>query len=66
LPNIKSVAGSNFIDIGAVVDEHVNRAIIISAEDNLIKGAAGQAVQNMNIIFDLDEREGLDAPPTFP
>lgn len=66
MPNIKSVAGSNFIDIGAVVDEHVNRAIIITAEDNLIKGAAGQAIQNMNIIFDLDERAGLEAAPVFP
>lgn len=66
LPNIKSVAGSNFIDVSAVVDEHVNRAIVISAEDNLIKGAAGQAVQNMNIIYELDERAGLETPAVFP
>jgi len=65
-PNLKSVVGSNFLDLGACVDEHVNRAIVISAEDNLIKGAAGQAVQNMNIIFDLDERSGLEALPVFP
>lgn len=65
-PNIKAVAGSNFLDIGACVDAHVNRAIVISAEDNLIKGAAGQAVQNMNIICDLDERAGLEAAPVFP
>ncbi|MBC7765174.1 MAG: N-acetyl-gamma-glutamyl-phosphate reductase [Hyphomonadaceae bacterium] len=60
LPETNHVAGSNFVDIGLVVDERLNRVIVVSAIDNLIKGAAGQAVQNMNILFDLDEKTGLD------
>lgn len=60
LPETKYVKGSNFVDIGLVVDERLNRAVIVSAIDNLYKGAAGQAVQNMNIIFGLDEKTGID------
>ena len=58
--------GSNFLDIGFKVDERTNRIIVIGAIDNLVKGAAGQAVQNMNIIFDLDEKMGLNFTPVFP
>lgn len=59
LPETKHVAGSNFVDIGVVVDERLNRAIIVSAIDNIFKGAAGQAVQNMNLMFGLDEKTGI-------
>lgn len=59
LPETKHVAGSNFVDIGIVVDERLNRAVIVSAIDNLGKGAASQAVQNMNIMFGLDEKTGI-------
>lgn len=59
LPQTNAVAGSNFVDIGLVVDERLNRVIVVCAIDNLIKGAAGQAVQNMNILFGLDEKIGL-------
>lgn len=60
LPETKNVAGSNFIDIGIVKDPRQKRAVIVSALDNIVKGAAGQAVQNMNIMFGLDEKTGLD------
>lgn len=59
LPETKFVAGSNFVDIGVVVDERLNRAVVVSAIDNIVKGAAGQAVQNMNVMFGLDEKTGL-------
>ncbi len=59
LPETKNVAGSNFVDIGAVVDERLGRAVIVSAVDNIVKGAAGQAVQNMNLMFGFDEKTGL-------
>ena len=59
LPETKYVAGSNFVDIGVVVDERLNRAVVVSCLDNIVKGAAGQAVQNMNIMFGLDEKTGL-------
>ncbi|MGV8057185.1 MAG: N-acetyl-gamma-glutamyl-phosphate reductase [Smithellaceae bacterium] len=66
LPNISSVCGSNFCDIGLTVDPRTRRVIIISAIDNLIKGAAGQAVQNMNIICDIKEGTGLQMVPLYP
>ncbi len=59
LPEIKHVAYSNFCDIGWRVDEPTGRLVMVSAIDNLIKGAAGQAVQNLNILLGLDERTGL-------
>lgn len=59
LPETKHVAGSNFVDIGIVADPRINRAVIVSAIDNIYKGAAGQAVQNMNILFGLDEKNGI-------
>ena len=61
-PDIKSVVYSNFCEIGFAVDEDFKRIIVFSALDNLIKGAAGQAVQNMNIMFGLEETTGLKVP----
>lgn len=65
-PQIKHVAGSNFCDIGVKVDPRTNRVIVISAIDNLVKGAAGQGVQNMNIMNGFDEKAGLMLAPLFP
>ena len=59
LPEIKHVAHTNFCDIGWRVDEARGRLVMVSVLDNLIKGAAGQAVQNLNILLGLDERTGL-------
>lgn len=60
------VEGSNFVDIGFKVDGRTGRVIVMGAIDNLVKGAAGQAVQNMNLLFGLDERCGLQQAPMFP
>ncbi|MCY6484963.1 N-acetyl-gamma-glutamyl-phosphate reductase [Clostridium aestuarii] len=60
LPETRNVRGSNFCDIGIRVDERTKRVIVVSAIDNLIKGAAGQAVQNMNLMFGLEENEGIN------
>ncbi len=65
LPDTSNVRGTNYCDIGFKLDERNNRLILISAIDNLVKGAAGQAVQNMNIMLGLDETAGLKAVP-FP
>ncbi len=65
LPETNHVAGSNFCDIGFRIDERLNRIVVVSAIDNLIKGAAGQAVQNMNILFGLDEKTGLEMPAFY-
>ena len=65
-PNISSVCGSNYCDIGLAVDPRTKRVIIMAAIDNLIKGAAGQAVQNMNIICGFEEDAGLQMAPLFP
>jgi N-acetyl-gamma-glutamyl-phosphate reductase, common form len=65
-PETRWVKGSNFLDIGFSVDERTGRIIVIGAIDNLVKGAAGQAVQNMNILFGLDEKTGLKLVPVFP
>lgn len=65
-PQTKWVCGSNFCDIGLAVDPRTNRVVVISAIDNLVKGASGQAVQNMNLIFGLPEKTGLDFAPVFP
>ena len=59
VPDTLNVRGTNFCDIGFKLDEHNNRLILVSAIDNLVKGAAGQAVQNMNIMMGLDEATGL-------
>ncbi len=66
LPNTKFVAGTNFCDIGVEVNEKTGRVIVISAIDNLIKGAAGQAVQNMNIMLGWEETTALKALAIFP
>ncbi|MDR3294051.1 MAG: N-acetyl-gamma-glutamyl-phosphate reductase [Clostridiales bacterium] len=63
LPTINSVKHSNYISIGFAVDKRLNRLIVVSCLDNLIKGASGQAVQNMNLMFGLDETMGLKAQP---
>lgn len=65
-PNISSVCGSNGCDIGVTVDQRTKRIIILSAIDNLIKGAAGQAIQNMNLICGLNEEAGLTRISRFP
>jgi N-acetyl-gamma-glutamyl-phosphate reductase len=62
LPEIRNVRGSNFCDIGLEVDPRTKRIVLVSAIDNLVKGAAGQAVQNMNLAFGFPEAEGLKAP----
>lgn len=66
LPETKWVEGSNYVDINFKIDERTGRIIMMGAIDNLVKGAAGQAVQNMNLLFDLPEDEGLDLVPMFP
>ncbi len=65
-PETKWVEGSNFVDINFVIDERTGRIIMMGALDNLVKGAAGQAVQNMNLLFGLKESEGLEMVPCFP
>jgi N-acetyl-gamma-glutamyl-phosphate reductase len=65
-PNISSVCGSNYCDIGLAVDPRTKRVIIMAAIDNLIKGAAGQAMQNMNIICGFKEDAGLQTAPLYP
>jgi N-acetyl-gamma-glutamyl-phosphate reductase len=65
-PNVSSVSGSNYCDIGLAVDLRTKRVIIMAAIDNLIKGAAGQAVQNMNIICGFKENAGLQISPLYP
>ncbi|VAX31779.1 N-acetyl-gamma-glutamyl-phosphate reductase [hydrothermal vent metagenome] len=64
--NTHTVVASNFCDIGLAIDARAKRVIITSAIDNLVKGAAGQAIQNMNIMLGLDEKTALDAPGIFP
>ena len=65
-PETKWVEGSNYTDIGYYVDKRTGRLIAMGALDNLVKGAAGQAVQNMNIMFGLPEDTGLSLVPVFP
>ncbi|CUH95192.1 N-acetyl-gamma-glutamyl-phosphate reductase [Propionispora sp. 2/2-37] len=65
-PATKNTRGSNFCDLGWHIDSRTNRVIVVSAIDNLVKGAAGQAVQNMNVMFGLDERAGLTQVPLYP
>lgn len=65
-PETKWVEGSNYTDINFQIDERTNRIIMMGAIDNLVKGAAGQAVQNMNLMFGLKESEGLELVPMFP
>ena len=65
-PETKWVEGSNYVDVNFVIDERTGRVIMMGALDNLVKGAAGQAVQNMNLLFGLPESEGLELVPCFP
>lgn len=65
-PETKWVEGSNFVDVSCIIDERTGRVIMMGALDNLVKGAAGQAVQNMNILFGLEENTGLKLAPMFP
>jgi N-acetyl-gamma-glutamyl-phosphate reductase len=65
-PETRWVEGSNFVDVSFKIDKRTNRIIMMGAMDNLVKGAAGQAVQNMNILFGLPENEGLQQVPMFP
>jgi N-acetyl-gamma-glutamyl-phosphate reductase len=66
LPNISYVRGGNSCHIGLFVDERTKRIIIISAIDNLVKGGAGQAIQNMNVMCGFTENAGLNMTPLFP
>ena len=66
IPNTKDVRGSNYCDIGVIVNESDSRAVIVTAIDNLVKGASGEAVQNMNIMLGYPETMGLDVLPLFP
>ena len=65
-PQTRWVEGSNFVDVNFRIDPRTNRIIMMGAMDNLVKGAAGQAVQNMNLMFGLPEEEGLRMAPVFP
>ena len=65
-PETKWVEGSNYVDVNFVIDERTGRIIMMGASDNIVKGAAGQAVQNMNILFGLPEETGLELVPMFP
>lgn len=65
-PQTKWVKGSNYVDVNFKIDKRTNRIIIMGAMDNLVKGAAGQAIQNMNIMFGLNESMGLNHVPIFP
>ena len=65
-PETRWVEGSNYVDVNFKIDERTNRIIMMGAMDNLVKGAAGQAVQNMNIMFGFPENEGLMGVPMFP
>ena len=65
-PETKWVEGSNYVDINFKIDPRTNRIIMMGAINNLVKGAAGQAVQNMNLMFGLPESEGLELVPMFP
>ncbi|MCI8489574.1 MAG: N-acetyl-gamma-glutamyl-phosphate reductase [Lachnospiraceae bacterium] len=65
-PETKWVEGSNYVDVNFKIDERTGRIIMMGALDNLVKGAAGQAVQNMNLLFGEKESEGLELVPMFP
>ena len=65
-PQTRWVEGSNFVDVNFKIDPRTKRIIMMGAMDNLVKGAAGQAVQNMNLLFGLPEDEGLELVPMFP
>ena len=66
LPQTQNVRGSNYVQIGVFADRIKNRAIVISVLDNLVKGSAGQAIQNMNLMFGFPETTGLEQIALFP
>jgi len=66
LPSTSDVRGSNYADIGLTVDSRTQRIVVVSAIDNLVKGASGQAMQNMNLMCGLSETTGLECAPLFP
>ncbi|WP_077617280.1 N-acetyl-gamma-glutamyl-phosphate reductase [Bacillus sinesaloumensis] len=65
-PSTKEVYGTNYCDIGLAIDKRTNRITVVSVIDNLVKGAAGQAIQNANIMFGIEENTGLNYVPLFP
>jgi N-acetyl-gamma-glutamyl-phosphate reductase len=65
-PSLQAVRGSNFCDVAAFVDERHGKLIVLSAIDNLVKGAGGQGVQCLNLTQGWDEREGLLEAPLVP
>lgn len=65
-PETRWVEGSNYVDVNFKIDERTNRIVVMGALDNIVKGAAGQAIQNMNLIFGLPETQGLELAPMFP
>ena len=65
-PNVKNVRGTNLCDIGLAVNKRTNTLVIVTAIDNLMKGASGQAVHNMNIMMGFRETEGLKDIALFP
>ena len=65
-PETRNVHGSNYVDVNFRIDDRTNRIIMMGAIDNLVKGAAGQAIQNMNLMFGLHEETGLLQVPMFP
>jgi len=66
IPELKNVRASNYVDLGWQIDHRTGRVIVMCCLDNLVKGAAGQAVQNMNVMFGLPEQMGLEALPIYP
>jgi len=66
VPSTHQVKDSNYCDIGIIVDSKTNRLILVAAIDNLVKGASGQAIQNMNIMTGLEEDSGITSLPLFP
>lgn len=65
-PSTAFVRGSNFCDVGVTLDSRTNRVIVVSAIDNLVKGASGQAIQNMNLLYDFPETQGLEGLALYP
>jgi len=66
LPTTRRVVGSNFCDVAVVADPRTNRAVCVSAIDNLGKGGSANGIQNLNVMSGWDERTGLEAPPVYP
>ena len=66
LPQTKATAGSNYCDLAVRIDARTRTAVAVAAIDNLVKGAAGQAVQNLNVMCGLPEETGLRTPGLYP